>query len=157
MTLPASYPLSMSQIATELGLSLPLSLTHAWVLALAGKTAAPISFGDLLGKSGQANAIAYVNSNGFAVAPLFSAAFFDVVLIEADNPGNSCTLYTQGNTLPALYRGRVLVTNHTTGLSAVLNYTGVSSGPWSTTVAPSNLFAKSSGATANSITIQPST
>jgi hypothetical protein len=52
MTLPASFPLSMSQIATELGLALPLSINHGWVLALAQK-ALPVSFSDLLGKTGR--------------------------------------------------------------------------------------------------------
>lgn len=49
MTLPSSLPLSMSDIATELGTSLPLNLLDADVLDLAEKSA-PISFSDLLGK-----------------------------------------------------------------------------------------------------------
>ena len=55
MTLPAAFPLSMSQVATELGLSLPLSMNHAWVLALAGKADLPMSLSDLLGKTGSFN------------------------------------------------------------------------------------------------------
>jgi hypothetical protein len=51
MTLPASFPLSMSQVATELGVALPLSLNAPNVLTLAGLGAPPISMSNLLGKS----------------------------------------------------------------------------------------------------------
>lgn len=51
MTLPSSFPLSMSQVAAELGKSLPLSLLNPDVVALAGKSGPPVSFSDLLGKS----------------------------------------------------------------------------------------------------------
>lgn len=51
MTLPASFPLSMSQVAAELGTTLPLSLLDPSVVALAGKSGPPVSMSDLLGKS----------------------------------------------------------------------------------------------------------
>lgn len=51
MTLPASFPLSMSQVATELGTTLPLSLLDPDVVALAGLSGPPVSMSDLLGKS----------------------------------------------------------------------------------------------------------
>lgn len=53
MTLPSTAPLSSSQIENELGLSFPFSLDHPWILALAGKINVPISFSDLLGKTGR--------------------------------------------------------------------------------------------------------
>ena len=53
MTLPAAYPISLSQIAIEYGATLPLSL-----LSVLGKpglpTTAPVSFSDCLGKSAPA-------------------------------------------------------------------------------------------------------
>lgn len=52
MTLPASGPISMSDIAAELGISAQgLSLGDSRVRALAGKPSGPISFSDLYGKS----------------------------------------------------------------------------------------------------------
>ena len=52
MTLPASGPISMSQVAAELGISATgLSLNDSRVRALAGKPSGAISFADLLGKS----------------------------------------------------------------------------------------------------------
>lgn len=42
----------MSDVAAEIGLSLPLSLNHPTVLTLAGKSGLPVSMSDLLGKSG---------------------------------------------------------------------------------------------------------
>ena len=49
MSLPTTPPISMSQVATELGTSLPLSMDNGAVLALAGKTSLPCSMYDLLG------------------------------------------------------------------------------------------------------------
>lgn len=54
MTLPTSAPISIGQVAAELGLSSPLSLGDSRVLALAGKSGPPISLTDLYGKSAQA-------------------------------------------------------------------------------------------------------
>lgn len=51
MTLPTTLPISMSDIATELGISPPFSLGDAACLALAGKTALPVSMSDFLGKT----------------------------------------------------------------------------------------------------------
>lgn len=61
MALPASGPLSASQINVELGRAVgaAFSMNDAAVRSLAGKPSGPISFGDLLGKSmGLANLIA---------------------------------------------------------------------------------------------------
>lgn len=52
MTLQASFPLDMSDVATELGIALPLNLRAASVMELAGVSGgSPISFSQLLGKS----------------------------------------------------------------------------------------------------------
>ena len=51
MTLPATFPLTMSQVAAELGTTLPLSLLDPRVVSLAGKSGPPVSMSDLLGKS----------------------------------------------------------------------------------------------------------
>ena len=52
MTLPTSGAISLAQIAAELGIGLPLSLTDSRVLALAGKSAPPVTMpGDFYGKS----------------------------------------------------------------------------------------------------------
>lgn len=51
MTLPTSGAITIGQVATELGASLPLSLGDSRVLQLAGKSGAPISLSDLYGKS----------------------------------------------------------------------------------------------------------
>lgn len=53
MTLPASFPISASQINVELGRSanVPFNLTGAEERALAGVPSGPISFSDFLGKS----------------------------------------------------------------------------------------------------------
>jgi hypothetical protein len=52
MTLPSSGPISMSQVAAELGISATgLSLNDSRVRALAGKPSGAISMNDLHGKS----------------------------------------------------------------------------------------------------------
>lgn len=58
MALPSSLPISMSQVAAELGVALPLSLTDSRVRALAGVASGPISLSNLVGKS---NAVTVVN------------------------------------------------------------------------------------------------
>lgn len=51
MALPLTGPITIGDVATELGLTLPLTLGDSRVLELAGKTVKPISLGDLRGKS----------------------------------------------------------------------------------------------------------
>lgn len=51
MTLPASGPITLGQVAAELGIGLPLSLGDPRVRALAGVPSGPISLGQLRGKS----------------------------------------------------------------------------------------------------------
>ena len=68
MTLPASFPLSMSQVATELGVALPLSLDAANVRSLAGVATGPISFSNLLGKSSASASTTYSASPNYTSA-----------------------------------------------------------------------------------------
>lgn len=51
MTLPTSAPISLDQVATELGLGLPISLGDTAVRNLAGISSGAISMISLLGKS----------------------------------------------------------------------------------------------------------
>jgi hypothetical protein len=51
VTLPASGSISLGQVATELGVGLPLSLGDSRVRTLAGVSSGPISLSNLYGKS----------------------------------------------------------------------------------------------------------
>jgi len=139
MTLPASFPLSMSQVATELGLTLPLSMNHAWVLALANKGALPVSFSDLLGKSGSFNGLLTGNNIGgstvqvsFANAPMFNAGL-NVCTVT---PALTQTLL-DFNSVPS-YAGNLKFTNTTTGVSVTLSNQG--GAVWTVNSAPANLI-----------------
>lgn len=64
MTLQSSPPISLGDVANELGIALPLSLGDSRVLTLAGKSGPPISLSDLLGKgSGGASGGGSANVN----------------------------------------------------------------------------------------------
>lgn len=63
MSLPSAPPISMSQIASELGVSLPLSLTDSRVRQLAGIPSGNISILDLLGKSNTPTTAMFVESS----------------------------------------------------------------------------------------------
>lgn len=130
MTLPASFPLSMSQIATELGLSLPLSMNHAWVLALAGKSALPASFSDLLGKSGRFDGNILTQDGGTfpvtVVLNLANAPWF------GGHMSQLATLVGGGRelvfSLAPNWSGNISVKNNTTGVTAI--YTKTDSVTW---------------------------
>lgn len=74
MTLPASGTISLSDVLAELQVTapsraLPISLGDSDVLALAGKSAAPISLSDLYGKSSYVPmTVAGVNDSGTAIS-----------------------------------------------------------------------------------------
>lgn len=51
MTLPTSGPITLGQVAAELGIARPLSLGDSRVRSLAGVPSGPISLGQLRGKS----------------------------------------------------------------------------------------------------------
>ncbi|WP_321951867.1 hypothetical protein [Paraburkholderia bannensis] len=154
MTLPSSFPLSMSQVAAELGLSLPLSLSHPWVLALVNKTGLPASFTDLLGRSGSFNGSLTGNAAGgsnvqisFGGAPMFGSTL-NVCTLE---PSITTTVLSF-NSVPQ-YTGNLKLTNNTTGVSLVLPH--ASGGVWqNSSSAPANLLR--AGFT-DSFTLVPST
>lgn len=123
MTLPASFPLSMSQIATELGLSLPLSINHPWVLLLAGKTALPVSFSEFLGKSGHYTGSSQIQQAGtFEYFVTFTgAAFFNSSIIEiSETPAGGITVFTSQGSHAVQNPLKILVKDNTTGQSAIL-------------------------------------
>ena len=140
MTLPASFPLSMSQIAAELGLSFPLSIEHAWVLALANKAAAPISFSDLLGKTGRydgnligQNAGGSDNFIRFGNYPFFGGTLFAVDTFFPDASHCQLSMGSAPN-----WNGNIFFKNNTTGVSVVFSKTN--STTWQVASNPANLI-----------------
>ncbi len=163
MTLPASF-LSMQQIATELGLSLPLSLNHPWVIALAGKSALPVSFSDLLGKTAQFNgSVTFQMGSGGSFGYISSitslGAFFGgsggVLNNMFDTSGNSAQLVFS---VAPNWSGNIKVTNQTTGASAILTKQNATT--WQTTSAGTNTIPGNAlpagGTTTATMLIQPS-
>lgn len=150
MTLPAAFPLSMSQVATELGLPLPLSMNHAWILALADKTALPLSLSDLLGKSGRVDGAFNVNSNGSG-GPETPFTFFGGQIWQIGNFGDFFVNVNNGISLPS-YLGPIQVINHTTGVTTRATWSGFDN--WINTSPPANCVALGQ---ANNVTIIPST
>jgi hypothetical protein len=120
MTLPSSFPLSMSQVATECDTTLPLSLANPLVVALAGKSAPPVSMSDLLGKT-----ISHFNGalTSSGVGQTFSIAFgnapfFGGTLFQLAQAAGSCSL--EFNSAPN-WSGSIVVKNKTTGVNATLS------------------------------------
>ncbi|WP_146125774.1 hypothetical protein [Burkholderia ambifaria] len=122
MTLPASFPLSMSQVATELGLSLPLWLSHGWVLALAGKATPPVSFSDLLGQTGAATGSATATSGGGGIIAPFSSPWFrgQISQLGATTGGAPGLTVSISFSSAPNWNGNILLKNNTTGGSIVL-------------------------------------
>lgn len=146
MTLPASFPMSMSQIATELGLSLPLSINHAWVIALAGKSGMPVSFSDLLGKTGHFSASLTGGGAGPVLGVNFSSApFFGGQLNQLMQQSASLSLTFS---VAPNWGGNIAV--GTTGYSTVLTKTN------STTWSGTGNFLPANGQN-ELITVYPST
>lgn len=151
MTLPASFPMSMSQIATEIGLSLPMSLNHAWVVALAGKSGLPVSFSDLLGQSGRYdgnNAVGGVNPASISLNNPFFRGTLSVAAQSTLNGNLTLSFSVAPN-----WSGNILMKNNTTGASAVLGKQN--STTWSVNGASGNILALREGGTDN-FTILPS-
>lgn len=158
MTLPAAFPLSVSQIATELGLSLPLSANHAWVLALAQVGGLPLSFNQLLGRTGRFDGSALASSSGSGVfINLGFAPWFGGQLASFGGsfggPGGTSTLlsFQGGGAAVPNWTGNIKVKNNTTGVSVVLPK--IDSIDWGNSLAPTNLVRNGS---TDSFTILPS-
>lgn len=151
MTLPASFPISMSQIAAELGGSPPLSLGHAWVIALAGKSALPVSFSNLLGKTGRydgSNAVGGVNPASISLSnPFFGGTLSG--LSQSTTNGNMTLSFSSAPN----WGGNIITKNNTTGASAVL--IKQNSTTWAVNGASGNILALREGFT-DSFTFLPS-
>lgn len=140
MTLPASFPLSMSQVATELGLPFPLWLTHGWVLALAGKSAPPVSFSDLLGQTGTATGNATGSSSGGSgITAPFSSPWFrgQISQLGATTGGAPGLTVSISFSSAPNWNGNILLRNNTTGGSIVLPKFNSTS--WQTNSNPGNI------------------
>jgi hypothetical protein len=132
MTLPASFPLSMSQVATELGISLPLSIEDSRVLALAGVTAPPVSFSNLLGKAASFTGnVSITQVQEFLIAGNPNAPFFSGTLDEIGMTTNSGDQIRVASSPVSFWTGSITLTNNTTGASMTLPYLG--SGIWGAT------------------------
>jgi hypothetical protein len=107
MTLPAGYPITALEIANELGLSFPLSLNHPWIIALAGKSGLPVSFSDLLGKSGHFGGNVTGNGGGTLLSvPFGNAPFFSGQLNALTQQGSTLELTFS---VAPLWNGNILV------------------------------------------------
>ena len=161
MTLQSTPPISLGQVATELGLSTPISLGHAWVIALAGKSALPVSLGDLLGKSGKVNQTSFCSSqaNGLTISlgldVLFGGQLNYYNQVHFDGVYSAVLQFLTGVTQPN-WSGNLKITNNTTGVSLVLPPMG--GGAWglssTSPVAPANLLR---AGLSDNFTIAPST
>lgn len=127
MTLPTSFPMSMSQIATELGLLLPLSINHAWVIALAGKSGLPVSFSDLLGQTAQPTWSGTPSGDGTVMT--MSVPFFRGTASSVNAPINILNPISVTFSVSPNWNGNIKITNNSTGSNTVL--TKANSTTWS--------------------------
>lgn len=153
MTLPTSFPMSMSQVAAELGIPLPLWLGHSWVIALAGKSSLPVSFSDLLGQTGTATGNATGSSGGGGITAPFSSPWFrgQISQLGATTGGAPGLSVSISFSSAPNWNGNILLKNNTTGGSIVLPK--FNSTAWQTNSNPGNIVR--AGFTDN-FTIQPS-
>lgn len=126
MTLPASFPLSMSQVAAELGLSLPLSINHPWVILLSGNAsppALPVSFSQLLGQSGnyQFSGLIQQNGNFDYFVGLGENIFFGSLLDSLHEGSATGVIVYTINSSAIANPQKIIVTNKTENKSAVLS------------------------------------
>lgn len=139
MTLPASFPISMSQIANELGLSLPMSINHPWALSLIGKSGFPISLSDFFGRTARFDgSIAATGSSPYGTITFSGSPFFNTTLEYALTASNSGNIIF--NSAPS-WQGNLRLRNNTTGVSAVFAPLGGSfPNQWGLNSPPANLI-----------------
>jgi len=132
MTLPATGPISMSQVSVELGLAsnYPMSLDHSWLRALAqvGGAGTNVSISSLHGKGATWNGPTTTTSTGgpnpsytVSFSPL--APFFGGALSTYQgDPIGPCYVFstyaTSGGALPN-WPGNIRITNQSTGQSVI--------------------------------------
>ena len=114
MTLPASGPITLGQVAVELGTGLPLTLGDSRVRTLVGVSSGPISLGQLRGKS----------------------AYTPMTLTVVSGSGGPASSDNSGGTVSA--QATVSVTGGTGGYTVAWT---VTSNPSSCTIGPLNGLA----------------
>lgn len=169
MTLPASFPISLQQIAAELGKTFPFSIQDPWAIALVGKTAPitpsnQISFSDFLGKTGSFNgSVSFLMGSGVNFGNVISTTslgtFFGGTISSLDNMGDATfkSVRISFSSAPN-WSGNISVTNQNNGASSVL--TKQNSTTWSTTTGAANTIPGSTlpagGTTSSTMQIKPS-
>jgi hypothetical protein len=143
----------MSQIATEVGLSLPVSINHPRLLALANKSGFPISFTDFLGKTGRFDGSLPTQVAGGLFVSFSNAPFLGGQLQLAQYVVSTGETEIFFNSLPPVWRGNILLRNNTTGVQSVLTFNASAPGFWQNLSSPANLMRN--GATDN-YTVLPS-
>lgn len=124
MTLPVSGPISLSQIANEVGLSLPVSINHPWLLTLINKPGLPVSFSDFYGKAGRYDGSLLCQSEGgsqviqFSSSPWFGGQLSNLVAVQNIFTGQYSLIL--GCASAPNWGGNLSVRNNTTGVSIVL-------------------------------------
>ena len=140
--------MSQSQIATELGLSLPLSINHPWVLLLAQTASLPVSFSDLLGKTGRFDGnlqFVYTGSPFYLWHvsfgnPFFGGSFFDMETSSNMSGNPTAPISLNFNTLPQIPTAQnILVKNNTTNVSLAFGW-NISTHTWTAATIPANFI-----------------
>jgi len=131
MALPASGAISMSQVATEIGVSQTgLSMNHAWIRALANEFSGAVDMNSLHGQVGTLTGN-YAITGGPSGLITVNAGFIHGTLGSVgQNQFGFMTLSFNGNGIS--YTGNIKVTNNTSATSGVLSW--VNSTTWQATV-----------------------
>jgi hypothetical protein len=156
MTLPASFPLSMSQIATEIGLPLPLSFNHPWILQLAQVGSLPLALSQLLGKTGRFDGNLLGHTTG---SPLFiefltfaGEPFFGGTLSGVQAASGGTGVVTLTFSVAPNWNGNIFIQNNTTVTAVVLGK--ISSTQWQAAGAGANFIRP---AVTDNFTVLPTT
>ena len=140
MTLPSSGAISTANINTEFNRTGPLSIPSQVVLALAGKSSAPISIpNDVYGKVGKISGFEAAHEYGsgtpskdeyISLVPanttwLGKPTYSQFVTQWQVSPGVWVVDVFLNTSTAALYTGQVRVVNNSTGVAKILNYAGL--------------------------------